>query len=336
MTDFMTVGDLARQLVARRQNADVRAQMDTLLKETGTGLRADLAESLQGDFTLLSGLEADLSRLDSYATAITELQGRGEALQRVLSSGRELVNDTMGQLLTASPPSNVEAAWVVTSEARGRFEDFAARLNGSFAGAALFAGTGTDAAAVAIGADMLAALETVISPLNTAEDVETAIRDWFAVGGDYDTSGYLGEVETIPGLQISPTRQIGLDVTAADLEIRETLTGLAMAALAGSSPLAGVLDEQGALMVSAAEQLSDAQGGLAQLQARIGAQEQELQRQESRNASERAALEASRAGLTDVDIFETATKLEAVQSQLELLYTITARSAQFSLVRFLQ
>jgi flagellar hook-associated protein 3 FlgL len=89
---------------------------------------------------------------------------------------------------------------------------------------------------------------------------------------------------------------------------------------------------QQARLVSAGVSLSGAQGGLAELRGRVGAVEARLDEVATRNASERAALEVARSALTDVDIYDKATELEAVQGQLELLYAITARSARLSLV----
>jgi len=335
MTDFRTVGDLAQQLVARRQNAALRQEMDTLILEVGSGKRADLAGSLRGDFTLLSGIEADLSRLATYAGTVSDLLLRGEAVQRVLSTGRALADDTTASLLTAAPPTNPGTIAYIAGEARGRFTDFAARLNGSFAGAALFAGTATDGPAVAPGQDILAALEAEIAPLATAADVEAAIAAWFDPGGGYDTLGYLGGADRLPALDTSPTRGIAIDVMAADTEIRGVLAGMAMAALTDRPPLQGDLGAQGDFMIAAAERIQQAQSGLADLQARLGTSEAELEREAARNAAEQTVLRTTRAEITDVDVFESATSLEAVQARLELLYTITARSAQLSLARVL-
>ncbi|MEM0937992.1 MAG: flagellin [Pseudomonadota bacterium] len=336
MTDFRTVGDLAQQLISRRQNADLRAELDDLVSEVGSGRKSDLSQSLRGDFTLLSGIEADLARLDAYAGTISELEGRGEAIQRVLDIGRELATETTSRLFTAVPPANANTVSIVASEARGRFDDLTARLNASYAGAALFAGTATNGAAIEAGETIRAALEAAVAPLTDAADVEAAVRAWFAPGGDFDTVAYLGSTDALPAVEISQTRRIALDVSADDPAIRDVLAGLALAALTDRPPLQGQLDEQGTLMVSAGEQLQNAQTSLADLQGRLGTAEAEIERQGVQNAAEQTALQESRAELTDVDIFEASTELEAVQARLELLYAITARSAQLSLVRVLQ
>lgn len=333
--EIRTVGDLAQLLVSRRQNADLRRQMDTLVQEVGSGLKADLAGALRGDFTLLSGLEADISRLSAHAETLSDLSLRADAVQRVLSTARDLGNETASRLFTASPPTTADTAAYVASEARGRFADLTARLNGSFAGATLFAGTATDGPAVAAADTILTALQAEIAPLTDAASVAAAVEAWFAPGGGYDTVGYIGGTDPLPEVAISPTRKLSIEVTAADPAVREMLAGLAMAAMIDRAPVAGSLAAQGELMRAAGEALQEAQSGLADLQGRLGTSEAEIERERSRNAAEVAVLRTSRAAITDADVFESATDLEAVQARLELLYTITARSAQLSLVRIL-
>jgi flagellar hook-associated protein 3 FlgL len=119
------------------------------------------------------------------------------------------------------------------------------------------------------------------------------------------------------------------------MALREVLAGLAVGALSGAGPMAGDAEAQRERLANAGVSLAGAQTGLSDLRGRVGAAEARLEEATSRNAAEAAALEIARAGLTDVDIYETATKLEAVQSQLELLYAITARSARLSLVSVL-
>ena len=55
----------------------------------------------------------------------------------------------------------------------------------------------------------------------------------------------------------------------------------------------------------------------------------------TRNSAETSALEMTRADLIGVDSFETATRLEASQTQLETLYAITARMQRLNLADYL-
>ena len=55
-----------------------------------------------------------------------------------------------------------------------------------------------------------------------------------------------------------------------------------------------------------------------------------------RNGAETTSLQIARNGITAVDPYETASRLEATRQQLETLYTLTARISRLSLVDFLR
>src|SRR6056297_2975902 len=84
--DFVSVRDYARQLVQRRQNAELRTRMDTLVLETGSGRTADLPGALRGDFSRLAAFEADLNALAAFGTTSAELRLRLEAAQKALDT----------------------------------------------------------------------------------------------------------------------------------------------------------------------------------------------------------------------------------------------------------
>jgi flagellar hook-associated protein 3 FlgL len=334
MTDVSTTGDYARSLVLRRQNAETRAQLDTLVTEVGSGRKADLSGSLRGQFTPLAALEADLAALASFRDSATELRGRAEAMQGVLEALGATARDTGAQFI-APLPSGSGADQTLAEDARDRFEAAVGQLNTSFAGRALFAGVATDGPALNSGASMLAALETAVAGLPDAAAVEATVRAWFAPGGDFDTLGYVGAAETPAPQAIAAGRAADLPVTASDPAVREFLTGLAMAALSVRPPIAGNASERKELFEAAGLTLMNAESAIVGTRARIGLVENAIDRASVTNAAEETALRTARSELTDVDVYETATELEAVQGQLELLYAITARNAGLSLVRAL-
>jgi len=331
MPDFTTVGDYARQLVQRRQNAEVRTRMDTLLSETGSGRKADLSGALRGDFTRLAAFERELSDLSAFDTSAAELRGRAEAAQRALAAvqadSQALAGDLIGAP-TGQPPS----LDVLAEDARGRFAAAVSALNTEVAGRSVFAGVATDGPALAAAADILTAVEGVIVAEPDAASAEAALRAWFAPGGGFDTAGYAGSATPIPDQPVAPGIRLGTGVTAEDAALRDVLASLALAALSGRGPLGADADSQREALRSAGLSLSDAQTGLSELRGSLGVVEARLEEVSARNAAERTALETSRAALAEVDIYETATELEGVQSQLELLYAITARSARLNLV----
>lgn len=334
MTDFSTVGDYARSLALRRQNADARLEMDALVGEVGTGRKSDLASSLRGQFSTLAALEADLTALSAVKESALELRGRAEAMQGVLDVLGSTARETGAQFIAPIPAGEgVEQA--LAEDARDLFGMVVDQLNSGFGGRALFAGVSIDGPALASGDDMLAALETAMAGLPDAAAVETAVRAWFAPGGDFETVGYLGATD-VPGPQaIGAGRSASLSVTASDPPLRELLAGLAMAALSIRPPIAGDSDERRELFNAAGIALLSSETGIVSTRAQIGLVENAIERANAASATEEAALRIARSALTDADIYEAATELEAVQGQLELLYAITARNSGLSLVRAL-
>lgn len=334
MTDFSTVGDYARSLALRRQNAEARAHMDARTTEVGTGRKSDLAGSLRGQFTTIAALEADLTSLAAFRESAIELRGRAEAMQGVLDTLGTTARET-GARFIAPVPAGEGVEQALAEDARERFGMVVDQLNSGFAGRALFAGVATDGPALAGGADMLAALETAVAGLPDAAAVEAAVRSWFAPGGDFETIGYLGRTDIPDPQPIGAGRSATLSVTASDPPLRELLAGLAMAALSIRPPIAGNATERRELFQAAGLTLMNAETDIVGTRTRIGMVENAIDRAEVATAAEETALRSARSDLTDVDIYEAATELEAVQGQLELLYAITARNSQLSLVRAL-
>ena len=89
-------------------------------------------------------------------------------------------------------------------------------------------------------------------------------------------------------------------------------------------------------MGKAGETMITSQGELAVLQAHIGTVESRIEDAKIINSAEGAALDLARSEMLGVDPYETATKLENTQTQLETLYALTARLSRLSLVDFLR
>ena len=75
---------------------------------------------------------------------------------------------------------------------------------------------------------------------------------------------------------------------------------------------------------------------LTNMRADVGAVQERISETRGRNESNQSVLRIARNAVVSADPYETATRLELVQSQLEALYTITARNRQISLVNFLR
>ena len=337
MTEIATQGDLMRQMVLRRQTADVRAALDARVAEIGSGRKTDIAGDLKGDFSLLASVERDLRTLSAYETSATELGTRAKSTQGVLGKVQTIMEDIAPRLLQVPAAGLATFAEGLAVDARQRLDAMVSALNTSLGGRTLFAGADTTGPALASSETMFAAIEAAVaaSGAATAADVAAEVDAWFAPGGEFDAIGYLGSDQPVAAQEVGSSRRLGLSATADDGRLRSVLAGMALAALADRPPLDGQPDAQAELATMAGERLMGATAGLTALRSEVGLVEAELDSVVTANAAERTALRTTRSGLVDADMFESASRLEEIQNQLQILYSITARTARLNLVSFL-
>ncbi|MDZ4136546.1 MAG: flagellin, partial [Paracoccaceae bacterium] len=208
-------------------------------------------------------------------------------------------------------------------------------LNTRVGDRSLFAGQGTEGPAVADAQTILASLDIAIAGAQSADDVQIAVSDWFDSPTGYAAAAYLGSTALAP-LSIAQGEAVTIDFTAADPEIRDTLKGLAMAALLDRGALNGSPAARADLARLAGESLLTSQTGRADMAARLGIAEGQIEAAKIRNGAETSALQIARNGIISADPFEAAAKLETTQTQLETLFALTARLSRLSLVDFLR
>lgn len=332
---MISLGDLAQNFMLRRQNTDLKVQMQRLTTEMTTGMAADTGRQVSGDFSPLAGIDASLSRLQGYRSTTTEAALLAGAMQTVLTTVEGMASTLGPALLAASGGTTVIQINAVAGEARQKLETAVALYNTDLAGRALFAGVATDGRATTDTQTLLAALDTEIIGATSALDVATRVTNWFNAPTGYAALGYLGTAPLAP-LAVAPGETADLGFTAADPGIRDTLKGLAMAALLGRGALAGNAPARADLARRAGEDLINSATSRADMAARLGTVEAQIATASVRNTAETSALQIARTGITAVDPYETASKLEATRQQLETLYALTARISRLSLVDFLR
>ncbi len=321
----IAVGDASLTSTLARQGAELRAQVARAATEVTTGRPVDLARTLRGDVAPLLAIDASLTRLAGFKTAISDLGGLSDlatGITPTLISSRDF----------RSPPQVLSVA----AEARGRLESAVGLVNTQAAGRAVFSGVATDTPPLGSSDDLLLALETAVAAAGatTAAQVAAAVTTWFT-----DPAGYAAFYQggaALSDAPIAPGETAAARATALDEPIRDTLAGLAMAALVDRGILAGNPDEQARLVERAGQELLGSQDARVTLAARIGSLEARIEAARTRNAAEETALGLLRSEIGSVDPYEAATRLEQARAQLESLYLVTARVARLSLVDFLR
>lgn len=331
------VGDLAQSHQLRRDTARIREDLNKFTNELSSGVTSDISHTLKGNFGPLAGIERGLARSESFKAIIGEQSLIIATYQNTFSSMRTLGNDIRDALLSLPDSANAVLIKNAGADALTRLDATLNSLNTQVSGIALFAGTTTNGSSVADLETIMATLETEIATAGaaTATDVETVVNTWFDIGGGFETIGYIGGNAMTQGVQVSEGETLPAGLTAETEEVRTFLSALSLAGLLGRGVLAGDLDEQGALARAAGEQLTNADSKLVGLQSSIGSIEAQLERASVEVAAERDNLTLARADLIEVDPFETAVELQNTETQLQTLYSITARLSRLSLANFL-
>ncbi|MGF6862388.1 flagellar hook-associated protein 3 FlgL [Rhodobacteraceae bacterium MBR-64] len=331
-----TFGDLAQGFQSQRQNATLKSTSARLATELTTGRSADVGKHLAGDFGALAGVSLWLSVLDAFATANAEAGRFAATVQTAVDRIRSLGGDAAPNLLQAG--SSGAASFVDTAgvAARDALDAALSALNTRDGGRSVFAGVATSTPAVADAATILAALAPVVAAETSAAGVIRAVDDFFAAPtGGYGDIGYLGAAVPLDPFRVAQDDAVPLGVTANDPALRDMLKALVTGALLAEGALVGDPRARADLARTAGERLLTADSKVAGLQGRIGIAEARIDAAATRNAAERAGLETTRADIVGVDGYEAATALQQTQSQLEVLFAVTARLSTLKLSDFL-
>lgn len=330
------IGDLAQSFLLRRQNGLLNARIAPLTEELASGLKSDLTSALNGDFVLLTDTETRLRRLDGYDLSAREARNFTEALQAALEHSQTIASDLSGRLITASQGNLLSGFAVASQSAESDLERIVVLLNGTIAGQGLLGGTATDRPPLLSAGEILDELRLVAAGAGSASDLITAVDTWFfSAGGGFETNGYLGATDDLAPFQISEGESVTLGLRADADALRELLRNTALAALTSDIGFGFDSTTQRALLEEAATGLLSAQGAITTVRGDLGQVEARIAQAESRNAASRTSLEIARNELITADPYDTATRLEALEFQLEALYAVTARLSRLSLVGYL-
>lgn len=331
-----SIGDLALSFQLRRQNADLKANLTRLSQELSSGVTSDIGTKLGGNYNSLAGLERGISIAESYLIGISEKSLDSAATQSAMQKLRDL-GQVSSSLLTVQETGNSTLVKNAGSDALSRFAAAARTLNIQVGERSLFSGIATDGPAVVDSETILNAIEAsiILAGATTAEAISIVVDDWFNPGGGYDTIGYIGDSAATVGFRLSSSERASPQVTAQDESIRSFMSALSKGALIGRGVLNSDPVEQGLLARRSGEALISADSSLVDLKADIGITEAQIERANVEVRTEIQVLQFARNELIAVDPFETVVQLENTQTQLETLYSVTARLSGLSLVKYL-
>ncbi len=331
---ILSIGDLSQSFMMRRQTGTLKDALQTLSQEMTTGIVSDSTRATKGDFSQLNAVTASITQLTSYSTATNEASLYAGAMQTALGVVGDLATGLSSALLQGVTLVQADTIDILGHDAEGRFKTAVSALNTRLGDRALFAGVATDRNALADPETILTALDGVISGGLTVGDVTTAIDAWFSSPTGFSAIAYLGGTP-LDALPISSGEVADLSITAADDGLRDTLKGLATAAMLNRGAFSGQPEARAQLAQRAGETLLAAQPKRINTAAALGLVEARIAETATRNANERSSLELARNAIVTVDPYETATRLQDAQNQLETLFAVTARLSRLSLTDYL-
>lgn len=329
-----SIGDMAYSLMLNSRTTALKQTISTLTEELSSGQISDVTERVGGDYSYLVDIDRNLSRLDGYSVANSEASIFMQAAQLNLT---RLSDETtsLGADLLATTPAYVDSVREHNADiARDKLDAVLASLNSTIAGQSLFAGVDTDTAPLQDADTLLTNLQAAIAGQTTAATIRQAAINWFDNPAGFEAVMYAGSDTTIAPVQIGPGQEVSMPITANDDTFRDLMMNVALAALATEPALGLDASTQNDVMLASAEDVVATQDRLAAIQADLGFAQSRVDEATARNEAARTSLELSRNALLEADPFETATRLEDVQFQLESLFAVTVRNSRLSLLSF--
>lgn len=330
-------GDMASLFRARHMMGQMKQDISRLGVELTTGKKQNITNHLGGDFSSISGIEHSLKILEAYADNTKSAALFFETTQRVLGdiqTRTESLSENMIVVRSSQNPSSLDVAAI---EARNTFAAVVSGLNSQIAGRSLFAGSSTDGPALADADVMLGNIVASLTGETSAAGVAARIDDWFmTAGGGFETSGYLGANTQQGAIPISDGEKAQPVAKADHDDLRKLLSSLAKSAVLAEGVFAADSDAQKALLEKSSNGLLLINDKLVELRSAVGRVEAQIEFSSVRNAAEKTALSLSRNKLIAADPHETATHFQALHSQMENLYAITAKISKLSFREYMR
>lgn len=336
MLNATSFGDLAQSFLLQRRGTALKMEMSRLNQELVTGQVADVKTVLAGNTSYLAGIENDLRTLSGYRTASNEAayftDAMQVALERVQTSSTELSQD----LLTTAQNAPEPVLDQLSRNSRSELETIVSALNTSVGGRALFGGTATNRNPMAEVDTIMTDLSTAVVGATSVDDILAAVDIWFDGPTGYVDVAYTGSAAALTPMRISEDETVDVGLTAENAALRDVIKAVATSALIEDSTLSLSLAQKQDLLSRAGRDLLGFQDALTAVRADVGSTQERIDRIATRNNTQSTSLEYAKGALLGADPYETATKLEEVQFQLQSLYTVTARMSDLTLVNFIR
>ncbi len=258
-------------------------------------------------------------------------------MQTALGTILAPLEDLAVDLSTAVSLGDTASALTHAATARADFKGTVSALNAQVAGQSLFAGTATDRAALAPADAILADLDALA-----------------AGGGDGARTRSRRSTPISPGRRAASTRPATpARATTWQRSTSATATGSTQGSAptrtsssrccAGrrsrpwsrAAPSPATSDAQMTMLGAAADSLLPAKEGLLALRSALGTVQETVENAKAQRVAERETIDLARTALLATDPLEAASTFDALENQLNAIYTVTARLSSLRFLNFM-
>ena len=336
---MITIGqsDLASAMKLSEQSTRTKATLEVVSSELSSGMKSNLVEATAGDLGKLFAIDRTISRLSSEVDAIQLAGGKSALAQTALGNIYENLVDFGPQLLSAVERGDMQSSKLIASDARHALGAVVTSLNVRYGRHSIFAGAALDQRAVAPTEVIISDISAIVAGAADSTAALAAIDDYFfSPAGGFETNVFLGATQNGPPFRGESGEIIEYAQRADSFGIRNAIRALTIAVIASDAPNFLDTSDQVDLLREAGNSAIVATGDVTNLRETLGFAEGRIESAEARNRSMSGVFELERSSMISTDPYETATKFEALQIQLQTIYTITARLSNLSLTNYLR
>lgn len=348
--------DLLSRLSA--ETGALRTRLEVLTRQASTGRRADRLGDQAPDVPRAVSIRAEMARREVYGRAMDQAVGRIEATQVAMGRMRDIAREFRTEVAMTVNLQDAQTIQTIRNRARAALNEVGHLMNTRHAGEYVFGGSDlarppvpapTALMDTQMGQDIAAAVAT-LSPTNgaavaaqtrtIATDDDTpfsAFVTGFPAGApDARRAVPVAEGEVVPyGIYVDRnTLALSTGDTTGSWS-RDLLRNLmTLASLDPAQATTG--DGLVVLMDSVREGFTAAQTALGEEAASLGFVQRRIEDAKTRHETLNNVLERQLAGITDVDMAETLTRLQTTRTALEASYRALGSLTNLSLANFLR
>lgn len=312
--------------------ADIKSRAEQARTELVTGRIVDLKTELGsavGDAQLLEKAINDIAALQK---STQRALGRAGAAQIALARTVEGVETIGANLLSAVGQNDQSSIAIAANQAGLQLESAMAAFNARYEGRSLFSGDAATQPALTGANVLLDDIRAIFAGAADMTQLQAGLDTYFNdPAGGFATNIYIGGAGDAARAEIADGELVNYSARADEQPVRDLLRNLAMTVVAAEET---AFPDRNEALLAAGGGMIQAANDVIGVRARVGAAEERIAATSDRLAAEATALGVAYNERASRDPYEAASRLQALESQLEASYVVTSRISQLTLANY--